>query len=376
MRYQRFGFEECRLRDRVDVIVLLQNLAGGGAERVLLTLASTLAGTGMAVKLVLVRAEGPYLDDVPPGLQPTVLGPQRTRQVLPALVHRLRLQRSRWLITGLTHVNLVGIAARRIARSGTRILVTEHNRITSDQPVPGGHWARRLMPFVYPLADEIVAVSKGVGQDLIRTARLPSARVRVVHNPVDCRRIAKLALEVAPHPWLVDGGPPVVLGIGRLLPQKDFPTLLRAFALLRSSRPGRLVILGEGPEREHLMTLARDLDVARDVLLPGFVANPFAWLGRASLFVLSSAWEGLPTVLIEALACGTPVVATDCPHGPREILEDLGPCVPVGDANAMEEAMRLMLAAPTERRLLLDRAVAFCPDRVAATYREILTEGA
>ena len=357
-------------------MVLLQNLAGGGAERVLLTLASALAGTGMAVRLVLVRAEGPYLDDVAHDLRRSILGPQRTRQVLPALVHRLRLQRPRWLITGLTHVNLVGIAARRIAMSGTRILVTEHNRITPDQAVPGGHWARQLMPLVYPMADEIVAVSKGVGQDLVRAARLPSARVRVVHNPVDCRRIAKLAREVAPHPWLVAGGPPVILGVGRLLPQKDFATLLRAFALLRSHRPGRLVILGEGPERERLMTLARELDVERDVLLPGFVANPFAWLGRAWLFVLSSAWEGLPTVLIEALACGTPVVATDCPHGPREILEDLGPLVPVGDANAMEQAMRRMLDAPTERRLLLDRAAAFCPDRVAAIYRQILAEGA
>jgi len=364
------------LSDRIDVIVLLQNLAGGGAERVLLTLASALARTGMTVKLVLVRAEGPYLNDVPPELRPNILGPQRTRQVLPALVRRLRLERPRWLITALTHVNLIGIAARRIAMSGTRILVTEHNRITTDQPVPGGCLARRLMPFVYPLADEIVAVSKGVCQDLVRAAHLPSARVRVVHNPVDCRRIAKLASEVAPHPWLVDGGPPVLVGIGRLLPQKDFATLLRAFALLRSHQPGRLVILGEGPEREHLLALASELGVARDVLLPGFVANPFAWLGRASLFVLSSAWEGLPTVLIEALACGTPVVATDCPHGPREILEDLGLLVPVGDANAMEKAMRRMLDAPTDRRLLVDRAAAFCPEQVAATYRQILAEGA
>jgi glycosyltransferase involved in cell wall biosynthesis len=360
------------LRDRVDVMVLLQNLAGGGAERVLLTLASALAGMGMAVKLVLVRAEGPYLNDVPPDLGPIVLGPQRTRHVLLALVRRLRLERPRWLLTALTHVNLVGIAARRIAMSGTRILVTEHNRISTDQPPPGGVWARQLMPLVYPLADEIVAVSKGVGQDLLRAAHLPSARVRVVHNPVDGRRIADLASEAAPHPWLLEG-PPVVLGVGRLLPQKDFATLLRAFALLRSHRPVRLVILGEGPERARLMALARKLGVEPDLHLPGFVANPFAWIRRASLFVLSSAWEGLPTVLIEALACGTPVVATDCPHGPREILGDLGPLVPVGNASAMKEAMCRMLDAPTDRRLLLERAAAFCPDRVAAIYRTILT---
>ena len=123
------------------------------------------------------------------------------------------------------------------------------------------------------------------------------------------------------------------------------------------------------------MTLASELGVEHDVLLPGFVANPFAWLRRASLFVLSSAWEGLPTVLIEALACGTPIVATDCPHGVREILEDLGALVPVGDANAMKEAISRMLDAPTERRLLLNRAAAFDLDRVVAIYREILDAG-
>jgi glycosyltransferase involved in cell wall biosynthesis len=165
--------------------------------------------------------------------------------------------------------------------------------------------------------------------------------------------------------------------MGRLVPQKDFATLLRAFALVRADRPARLVILGEGPERDRLMLLARELGIENDVLLPGFVTNPFAWVGRASLFVLSSAWEGLPTVLVEALACGTPVIATDCPHGPRAILEggDLGPLVPVGDSRKMAEAMRRMLDAPTERSRLLARAAAFHEDRAIEAYRHILAGG-
>jgi glycosyltransferase involved in cell wall biosynthesis len=326
------------------------------------------------VQLLLVRAEGAYLNQVPADLEPRILGPWRTRQVLPALVHRLRLWRPRWLVTGLTHVNLVGIAARRIAMGTTRVLVTEHNHIGRDRLVPGGLWARRLMPLLYPHADEIVAVSKGVGEDLIRAARLSPDRVRVIHNPIVFRRITMLASEAAPHPWVAGNGPPVILGIGRLVPQKDFATLLRAFALVRATRLVRLVILGEGPERDRLTLLASALGVRDDVLLPGFVANPYSWLGRASLFVLSSAWEGLPTVLVEALACGAPAISTDCQHGPREILQDgaVGPLVPVGDAFGMAKAMRQVLDAPIDRRRLLDRAAAFSEDRAIALYRQIL----
>ena len=362
---------------RLDVLVLLQNLAGGGAERVLLSLATGLSRSAMSVQLLLVRAEGAYLDQVPSQLEWSSLGRARTRQVLPALVRRLRRQRPRWLVTGLTHVNLVGIAARQLALCGTRALITEHNRIEARGQVPGGAWARRLMPLLYPLADEIVAVSWGVGADVARTARVSPDRVRVVYNPIVSKRIAALAGQGPPHPWVAGGGPPVIIGIGRLVPQKDFATLLHAFALVRVYRPTRLVILGEGPERDRLMLLAKELGIENDVLLPGFVTNSFAWLGRASLFVLSSAWEGLPTVLVEALACGTPVVATDCPHGPRAILEDgdLGPLVPVGDTGKMAEAMRRMLDAPTERSRLLERAAAFHEDRAIEAYRQILAGG-
>jgi glycosyltransferase involved in cell wall biosynthesis len=362
---------------RLDALVLLQNLAGGGAERVLLGLAAGLARSAMSVQLLLLRAEGAYLDQVPSQLEWSVLGRARTRQVLPALVRRLRRQRPRWLVTGLTHVNLVGIAARLLALCGTRALITEHNRIEARGQVPGGAWARRLMPLLYPLADEIVAVSRGVGADVVRTARVSPDRVRVIHNPIVSQRIAALAGQGPPHPWAAGDGPPLIIGIGRLVPQKGFATLMRAFSLVRAHRPARLVILGEGPKRDCLMSLAQKLGIESDVLLPGFVTNPFAWLGRASLFVLSSAWEGLPTVLVEALACGTPVVATDCPHGPRDILEngDLGPLVPVGDSEKMADAMRRVLDAPTERSRLLERAAAFHEDRAIETYRQILAAG-
>jgi glycosyltransferase involved in cell wall biosynthesis len=165
-----------------------------------------------------------------------------------------------------------------------------------------------------------------------------------------------------------------VLGVGRLHRQKDFPTLLRAFATLRAQRPARLVILGEGAERESLEAMARELGIAEDVLMPGFVDNPAAWMRRAGVFVLSSAWEGFALVVLEALAVGCAVVSTDCPHGPREILADgiFGALVPVGDAGAMATAMAAALDAPPARARLQERAAAFSGDAMVRRFRELL----
>jgi glycosyltransferase involved in cell wall biosynthesis len=170
----------------------------------------------------------------------------------------------------------------------------------------------------------------------------------VVYNPVITPEIMALARQTPDHPWFAAGGPPVILAVGRLTPQKDFPTLLRAFAEVRRRRPARLLILGEGEERAALEALGADLGVAADVALPGFRENAMAYMAGSALFVLSSAWEGLPTVLIEALAAGTRVVSTDCPSGPREILQDgrLGSLVPVGDVAALADAMTAALARP------------------------------
>jgi glycosyltransferase involved in cell wall biosynthesis len=193
----------------------------------------------------------------------------------------------------------------------------------------------------YPWASSVVAVSRGAADDLARTSGLPRDRVQVVYNPVITPTMIALAGQTPDHPWFAPGQPPVILGVGRLTRQKDFPTLLRAFAEVRRRRAARLIILGEGEDRSALEALARELGVAGDVALPGFRDNAMAYMARSALFVLSSAWEGLPTVLIEALAAGTRVVSTDCPSGPREILEDgrLGLLVPVGDPAALAEAM-------------------------------------
>jgi glycosyltransferase involved in cell wall biosynthesis len=203
----------------------------------------------------------------------------------------------------------------------------------------------RLVRQFYPLAEHIIGNSQGVAEDLLRVTGLPCDRVKIIYNPVVTPELGELKEAEVQHPWFDHGQPPVILAVGRLKPQKDFSTLIQAFARVRHTRPSRLLILGEGPERDALKTMVRELGLEEDVSLPGYVENPLAYMSRASLFVLSSRWEGLPTVLIEALYCGVPVISTDCPSGPREILADgqHGSLIPVQDVSALAEAINLGL---------------------------------
>jgi glycosyltransferase involved in cell wall biosynthesis len=261
----------------------------------------------------------------------------------------------------------------------TRVIVTERNT-TTPAARRGRAWKRRYLPALlrhaYPMADAIVAVSDGVADRLAQATGLPRGLILTVYNPVVGPELAALAARPPGHPWLRPGGPPVVLGAGRLVEQKDFPTLVRAFALVRRARPARLVILGEGPAgaREGLQALAAGLGVAADLDLPGFVANPFAYMARASVFALSSLHEGLPGVLIQALACGCPAVSTDCPSGPREILDGgrHGPLVPVGDPAALARAILACLDDPSGREERIARGAAFSLDRAVDRYLELI----
>jgi glycosyltransferase involved in cell wall biosynthesis len=224
----------------------------------------------------------------------------------------------------------------------------------SESTPQQGALLRGLWPVLvrtcYPWAACVVAVSRGAADDLAHTAGLPREDIEVVYNPVITPRVMALARQTADHPWLAPSEPPVILGVGRLTRQKDFATLIRAFAEVRRTRSARLIILGEGEDRPALEALAADLGVAGDVALPGFRTNAVTYMAASALFVLSSAWEGLPTVLIEALAAGTRVVSTDCPSGPREILRagELGALVPVGDAPALAAAIADALHRPAE----------------------------
>jgi glycosyltransferase involved in cell wall biosynthesis len=203
----------------------------------------------------------------------------------------------------------------------------------------------------YPWADGIIAVSQGVADDLGQITRLSSDRIQVIYNPIVLPELFTLAQEPVEHPWFKPGEPPVILGVGRLHPQKDFPTLIRAFAEVRKVQQARLMILGDGPERQALTTLVSELGLIEDVAFPGFVQNPYAYMSKAAVFVLSSAWEGLGNVLVEAMAIGTPVVSTNCESGPGEILDGgkYGRLVPVGDSRAIAQAITSVLAGNTQK---------------------------
>jgi glycosyltransferase involved in cell wall biosynthesis len=326
------------------IAFFLPSLRGGGAQRVIVNLAHGIIERGLPVDVVLGAATGVFLDQLPSAVRLVDLRARRLLRSIGPLRGYLRRERPRVLVSSMSHGNLVALWAARLAGRATPVVVTVHNTMSQSTPqqgaLAGGLWPHLLRTF-YPWASCVVAVSHGAADDLARTSGLPRNRVQVVYNPVITPSIMALARQKPDHPWFDPGQPPVILGVGRLTKQKDFPTLIRAFAEVRRRRPARLIILGEGEDRPLLESLIAELGLKETVALPGFRENAMAYMAGSALFVLSSAWEGLPTVLIEALAAGTRVVSTDCPSGPREILQDgrLGILVPVGDVAALAEAM-------------------------------------
>jgi len=337
------------------IAIFLPSLNGGGAERVMVTLANAFAQRGYAVDLVLAVAEGPYLSQVSESVRIVDLNAGRVIKALLPLLRYLQRERPVAMLSAMTHANVVAILARMLARVPMRLVVSERTTISFEVKRAQDIAARLtygLVPWLYPRADGVTVVSKAAAADLVTYARLVPSSVNVIYNPFDLARISQLANESIPHAWFGADQPPVVLAIGRLTEAKDYPTLIRAFSKLRVKRSARLLILGEGELRDSLEELLVQLKLTADeVQIPGFVANPFSYLARCNVFVLSSRWEGLPGTLIEAMACGTPVVSTDCPSGPREILAGgrWGSLVPVGDDNALAKAIDTVLSTPPQQ---------------------------
>ncbi|MDM7325236.1 MAG: glycosyltransferase [Thermus sp.] len=365
----------------MKIALFLPSLEGGGAERVNLLLAQGLKERGAEVDLVLARAKGPYLSGVPSGVRVVDLKAPRTLFSLPPLVAYLKREKPGALFSSLTHANLIALWAKGLARVPTRVFVAEHTPLRASQSgaVPlRERVARALLGWVYPKAQGVVAVSQGLSEELVEVFRVPRDKVRVIYNPVVGPELFRKAEENIPHPWFEPGQPPVFLGVGRLSKEKNFPLLLRAFARVKERVPSRLLILGEGQERGPLETLIRELGLSEHVALPGFVSNPYSFMRKAAALVLSSRYEALPTVLIEAMALGTPLVATDCPFGPREILEGgrWGRLVSVDDELGLAKAMQEVLENPPtkEEREAMKRVAweRFGVDKVVQDYWTLL----
>jgi glycosyltransferase involved in cell wall biosynthesis len=391
-------------RGRHLAIFLRSLEGGGGAERMMVTLAGSFVERGHRVDLVLGSARGALLARVPEAVRVVELGRRSFVRALPALLRDpasaarlapafltwvphwvlgcipdlaeyLEAERPDAMLSALNYSNIVALWAHRLAGVPTRLVVSERNTLTHRARVVRRN-ARlpSLVASFYPWADAISAVSDGVADDLAAVSGIPRERITTTYNPVVGPEIEALAAEPLDDAAFARPGVPVILAAGKLKKQKGFDALIDAFALLRARRPAQLVILGEGELRRRLGKQVRRLGLDADVSFPGFVENPFPYMAAAATFVLSSRWEGLPGVLIQAMACGCPVVSTDCQSGPREILADgrYGELVPVGDPRALALAIERSLDVPGDPEPRIARVAEYSVDRATDRYLSLL----
>lgn len=344
-----------------SVALYLPNLTGGGTERTLLRLACGFKASGWVPRLVVDQARGELLAAVQAdGIPLDSLNASRTLHALPRLVRWLRQHRPSVLLSGITHNNIIAVWARALARVPTRIILAEHT-VLSLHARMYDRWQYRILPnlcrLTYPHADAVVAISETVADNLAAYAHLERHFITVIPNPVVMPDFPQRTAMPCPHPWLNTPDVPVIVAAGRLEAVKDFSSLLCAFAILRQQQPVRLLILGEGSQREALLSLRGSLGVTADVEFPGFQADPLPFFARAAVVAISSRYEGFGLTVVEALACGTPVVSTDC-GGPAEILAGgrYGWLVPVGDIAALSAGLAEALAHPPAPAFLKNRA--------------------
>ncbi len=399
---------------------VLPSLRSGGAERVMLNLAQSLIERGHRVDLVVPRFAGDYRDAIPRGLRlyrgrlphtdrtflrevqrstaggeenvrVTALGVnpigvawlwlvlgrkhpgvqvRRKRSLYAAahILHRyLCTARPHVLVSALPSSDAAAVYAAELTERAVPTVITVHNNVAAAY---APHWLATAR-VLFPLADAVVGVSRGVGESVRQVLGVDAERLHVIYNGVPVDRIRRLAADEVAHPWFEPGAPPVILSVGREAPAKDYPTLVTAFGLARREVEARLLLLGRlSPRyRARLTSLAAGQGVERDLGFVEFDENPYRYMSRAGLVALASRWEGLPTVILEALACGTPVVSTDTPYGPREILGGWGELPPVGDAAALGRALvgALRGERPPEAALRA-RAAEFSMEQAADAY--------
>ncbi|SBS75860.1 Glycosyl transferase group 1 [uncultured Mycobacterium sp.] len=356
-----------------DISFFVRSMSGGGAQRAMVRLATGFAELGHNVEVLTLEPEGVFAAELSPAVKVTALSSTHTLGAIPALARYLRHRRPAAMVTTEPGSNIALTIAKLCSGTQCRIMLREGlfpSIHVKENPYRSTRLALRLAPLVYRHADVIVAVATEMATDLARFARLDPQRITTIAvNPVVTPALAQAAADKPAHPWF-DDDIPIVLGVGRIDQGKDFTTLLKAFTRIRDARPCRLLILGDGPALAELESARAASQFADDIALPGFSLRPYPEMANCSVFVLSSRYEGQPNVLIEALACGAPVVATDCPSGPREILKDgrYGRLVPVGDDVAMAEAITATLDMPIDRELSKARGYDFTLANSTALY--------
>lgn len=364
-----------------DIAVYLPSLEAGGAERVMVTVANSLAERGYSVQLVVGNEKGGFRRDVSDSVELLDLDIPTTPVVptLGALIpfyRYLHRENPGVVISSMNHVNVVLLFAWKLAAVRSRMVVTEHNNPTEIMRNSIKNRAiYRVAPLVYPWADSLVAVSDGVADSLSEVIDVPTREIVRIYNPVVSEELKAQASQAVDHPWL-GGESPVLLNIGRLVEQKNQALLLRAFDRVRTDFDAKLIIIGTGKKERSLRDLAVELGVEDHVDFIDWVDNPYGFMAAADVFVLSSRYEGLPTVLIEALACRCQVVSTDCPSGPREILDGgkYGELVENERPEALSEAIRERILNPIEEDVLEQRGDDFSVERCIEDYDNLITD--
>lgn len=378
------------------IAIIIPHLGGGGAERSVLKLAQGLIERGYRVDILLFEKIETLKDEIPPEARCFLLEQNRiygfrdrahlARRFGSRILQNLRTdllgdarsvaayieeERPDCILPSLPRAKSATLLALGFTRLNPAVIPTVHSVLMNRK-----RRFRKLYSILFPAADRVVAVSEGVADSIALKLGIPRKRIARIYNPTDTAEITKLAHFVPDHPWMSDDGPPIVLSAGRLARVKDYPTLLRAFRQVSQNRDLCLIILGEGSWRKRLEKMIRKLGLQEKVSLPGWVSNPYAFMSRAAAFVLSSKNEGLPTVLIEAMACGCPCVSTNCPSGPAEILDNgrFGPLVPMGDDSALAAAMEQVLDSPPDKEVLMTRAQEFSLDASVDQYERLILD--
>ncbi len=356
-----------------EIAIFLPTLGGGGAERNMVNLSRGLADLGVSVSLLVANAIGDFRGEVSEKVDLVDFKKTNTIKAFPDLLAFLDNHSPHVLLSTMNHANLVAIGAVHASTSNTKVVVREANTLSKTKEAARsfkGKLIPQLVQAFYPTADHIIAPSEGVRCDLISNFTLEASQVSTIANPVVDEKLFSLLSE-EPEGDYFSGDLPVILGVGSFSEQKDFPNLIRAYAKVRQERNCRLVILGRGPLKSSYLELIKDLNLD-EVYFPGFVSNPFAFMSRAKVFVLSSKWEGLPNVPIQALASGCLVVSTDCPSGPSEILNDprFGSLVKTEDSHALAQGILNALDSDSNRyrEARLGRAMDYSVASISAKY--------
>ncbi|QYK50469.1 MAG: glycosyltransferase [Anaerolineales bacterium] len=360
-------------RKKQRIALLIASFRAGGAERVTINLANELAARQYETYVVVLSAEGPFRSDVSSDIHIVDLKAERALFSLHSLVRFFRTVRPEIFISNLTHLNVLSIIANKLSANIARVFVVEHSHMSSV--VKNGRrfldkFGPLFVKFCYPAADKILAVSQGVADDLAVLGDLSKTRIEVIRNSIISDDFAREKQMPVTDVWFQRISKPLIVSAGRLVQQKGFDMLIQAIYEIGGIYPVQLVILGEGPERKALEKQIIKLGLQGDVLLPGYVQNPFRYMAKAKVFALSSRSEGFSSVLIEAMACGTSIVSTDCQVGPREILMGgkLGALVPVGDSSAMAQAILSVLDTPQDPVKLIARAEQYTAKFAADSY--------